>query len=58
VSNKTTEKVLQQIQAETKRIVEDQLDQMLNTPRLAPIIINRKVGARRRKQIKLLRYCT
>jgi len=42
-----------QIQNQTKRIVENRLDQMRNTPTLAPLILNSKTSARRRKQTKL-----
>jgi hypothetical protein len=56
-SRKVTKEVIdntfQQIQRDAKRIVENRLDQMRNTPSLAPLIINPKVGARRRKQSKL-----
>ena len=43
----------QQIQHEAKRIVENRLEQMRNTPSLAPLILNPKTGARHRKQTKL-----
>lgn len=56
-SRKVTKEVIdntfQQIQRDAKRIVENRLDQMRNTPSLAPLIINPKVGARRKKQSKL-----
>jgi type IV secretory pathway TraG/TraD family ATPase VirD4 len=56
-SRKVTKEVIdntfRQIQHDTKRLVENRLDQMRNTPTLAPLIINPKVGARRRKQSKL-----
>ena len=56
-SRKVTKEVIdntfRQIQQDVKRLVENRLDQMRNTPTLAPLIINPKVGARRRKQSKL-----
>jgi hypothetical protein len=56
-SKKVTKDVIdntfQQIQYDAKRLVENRLDQMRNTPTLAPLILNPKVGARRRKQTKL-----
>ena len=53
VPQEVIDKTFQQIQEETKRLVEDRLDQMRNTPSLAPLILNPKVGARRKKQTKL-----
>jgi hypothetical protein len=56
-SRKVTKDIIdntfRQIQHEVKRLVENRLDQMRNTPALAGLIINPKVGARRRKQSKL-----
>ncbi|HET6256666.1 MAG TPA: YWFCY domain-containing protein [Puia sp.] len=53
VTKEIVDKTFRQIQHEVKRLVEDRLDQMRNTPTLAPLILNPKVGARRRKQTKL-----
>jgi hypothetical protein len=53
ITKDVIDKTFQQIQHDAKRLVENRLDQMRNTPSLAPLIINPKVGARRRKQSKL-----
>ena len=53
VTAEIVDKTFQQIQEEVKRLVEDRLDQMRNTPSLARLILNPKVGARRKKQTKL-----
>jgi hypothetical protein len=53
VSNETVNQAFQQIQEETKRIVEKRLEDMRNNPALTRLILNPKVGARRRKQTKL-----
>lgn len=53
ITKEIVDKAFQQIQEETKRLVEDRLDQMRNTPSLARLILNPKVGARRKKQTKL-----
>lgn len=52
-SKEVINQVFQQTQTETKRLVENRLEQMRNTPTLAPLILNPKVGARRKKQTKL-----
>jgi YWFCY protein/Type IV secretion-system coupling protein DNA-binding domain len=53
ITKDVVDKTFKQIQHDAKRLVENRLDQMRNTPSLAPLIINPKVGARRRKQSKL-----
>ena len=53
VSRDVLDQTFRQIQHDAKRLVENRLDQMRNTPTLAPLILNPKVGARRRKQTKL-----
>jgi hypothetical protein len=53
ISKEVVERRFQQIQEETKRLVEHRLDQMRNTPNLARLVLNPKVGARRKKQTKL-----
>ncbi|HEV9035644.1 MAG TPA: YWFCY domain-containing protein [Puia sp.] len=53
VSLETVNQVFQQIQEETKRIVKNRLNEMRNNPTRARLILNPKVGARRRKQTKL-----
>jgi len=53
VSREAVNQVFQQIQEEAKRIVENRLNDMRNNPTLARLILNPKVGARRRKQTKL-----
>jgi len=53
VSKEAVNQVFQQIQEEAKRIVENRLNDMRNNPTLARLILNPKVGARRRKQTKL-----
>jgi hypothetical protein len=53
VSKDTINQVFQQVQAETKRIVENRMQHMRDTPSLAKLILNPKVGARRKKQTKL-----
>lgn len=53
IPKEVVDKTFQQIQEEVKRLVEDRLEQMRNTPTLARLILNPKVGARRRKQTKL-----
>ncbi|HEY4064144.1 MAG TPA: YWFCY domain-containing protein [Puia sp.] len=53
ISRELLDQTFRQVQDETKRIVENRLDQMRNTPSLAGLIINPKVGARKKKQSKL-----
>jgi hypothetical protein len=53
VTKEVIDKTFQQIQEEVKRLVEDRLEQMRQTPTLARLILNPKVGARRKKQTKL-----
>jgi len=53
VSTEAVNQVFQQIQEEAKRIVENRLNDMRSNPTLARLILNPKVGARRRKQTKL-----
>ena len=53
VSKTTIDQTFQQIQEETKRIVENRLDYMRTVPTLNRLIINPKIGARRKKQTKL-----
>jgi hypothetical protein len=52
VSGETVNRAFQQIQEETKRIVEKRLEDMRNNPTLTRLILNPKVGVRRRKQTK------
>jgi hypothetical protein len=49
----TVNQIFHQVQEETKRIVERRLEDMRNNPTLTRLILNPKVGARRRKQTKL-----
>ncbi|HWB93113.1 MAG TPA: hypothetical protein VG605_14725, partial [Puia sp.] len=53
VSREVIDQTFQQIQEKVKRLVEDRSEQMRQTPTLARLILNPKVGARRRKQTKL-----
>ena len=53
LSKDVINQAFQQIQDEAKRIVENRLEHMRNNPILARLIINPKVGARRKKQTKL-----
>jgi hypothetical protein len=53
VPKEVIDHAFRQIQNEVKRLVENRLDEMRNTPTLTPLILNPKVGARRRKQTKL-----
>ncbi|MDO6431543.1 YWFCY domain-containing protein [Flavitalea sp. BT771] len=50
VRKEVQEQTFRQIQNEVKRIVEKRLDHMRNTPALSNLIINPKVGARRKKK--------
>jgi hypothetical protein len=52
VSTEAVERTFQQIQEETRRLVERRLDHMRNSPTLSRLIIHPKVGGRRRKQNK------
>jgi hypothetical protein len=53
ISKEVIDKTFQQIQEEVRRLVENRLEEMRNTPSLARLILNPKVGARRKKQTKL-----
>jgi hypothetical protein len=47
------DETFRQIQEEVKFLVADRLEEMSQTPGLASLILNPKVGARRKKQSKL-----
>jgi len=53
VSKETVNQVFQRIQQETKQLVGNRLDYMRTKTELNKLILNPKVGARRRKQTKL-----
>jgi YWFCY protein/Type IV secretion-system coupling protein DNA-binding domain len=53
ITKEVIDKTFEQIQEEVKQLVEARLQQMRETPTLARLILNPKVGARRRKQTKL-----
>jgi hypothetical protein len=50
VSTETVDRTFLQIQEETRRLVEQRLDHMRNSPTLSRLIIHPKVGARRGKK--------
>lgn len=52
VSKETIDKTFQRIQEEVKLLVDIRLEEMRQIPALASLILNPKVGARRRKQAK------